>query len=136
MKNLSALDFCNSPVWNIEFDELDFFPSLNCIFLPPVACKIQVWNRLKIHFIELNISNWRIAKIKCRKSGKMEMNRKRCRWNPPNSTCKPFPHDKIACLQKEIYMLHCTHAKSGLILEFQVSVKTKVNSFIDFECLN
>ena len=26
---LSALDFCNSPVWNIEFDELDFFSSFN-----------------------------------------------------------------------------------------------------------
>ena len=25
---LSELDFSNSPVWNIEFDELDFFPSL------------------------------------------------------------------------------------------------------------
>ena len=25
----SALDFCNSPVWNIEFDELNLFLSLN-----------------------------------------------------------------------------------------------------------
>ena len=25
---LSELDFSNSPVWNVEFDELDFFPSL------------------------------------------------------------------------------------------------------------
>ena len=25
---LSELDFSNSPVWNIKFDELDFFPSL------------------------------------------------------------------------------------------------------------
>ena len=39
---LSALDFCNSPVWHIVFDELDFFSSLNWIFLPAVACKIQV----------------------------------------------------------------------------------------------
>ena len=39
---LSALDFCNnSPDWNIEFDELIFFTSLNWIFLPPVAYKIQ-----------------------------------------------------------------------------------------------
>ena len=53
-------------VWNIVFDELDFFPSLKWIFLPAVACKIQVWNRLKIQFIKLDISNWRIAKIKCR----------------------------------------------------------------------
>ena len=63
---LSALDFCNPPVWNIKFDELDFFLSLNWIFLPAVACKIQVWNRLKIKLIKLDITNWRIAKIKCR----------------------------------------------------------------------
>ena len=31
--------FLNSPVWNIKFDELDFFPSLNWIFLHAVACK-------------------------------------------------------------------------------------------------
>ena len=62
----SALDFCNSPVWNIQFDELDFFPSLNWIFLPAVACTIQDWNRLKIKLIKLDISNWRIVKIKCR----------------------------------------------------------------------
>ena len=38
---LSALDFCNSPVWNIDFDEVEFFPSLHWIFLLSVACKIQ-----------------------------------------------------------------------------------------------
>ena len=48
---VSALGFWNSPVSNIKFDELDFFPSLNWIFLPAVACKIQVWNRLKIKFM-------------------------------------------------------------------------------------
>ena len=53
----SALDFCRYKVWNVKFDELDFFPSLNWIFLPAVACKIQVWNRLKIKFIKLDISN-------------------------------------------------------------------------------
>ena len=58
---LSALNFCNSPVWNIDFDELDFFSILNWIFLSAVACIIQVWNRLKIKFIKLDISNWRIA---------------------------------------------------------------------------
>ena len=62
---LSAIDFCNFLFWNIEFDELDFFPSLNWIFLPAVACKIQVWNRLKIKFIKLDISSWRFATIKC-----------------------------------------------------------------------
>ena len=46
---LSALDFCNSLkycVWCARY-----FPTLNWIFLPVVACKIQVWNRLKIQFI-------------------------------------------------------------------------------------
>ena len=51
---LSALDF-----WNIQI----------VIFLPDVACKIQVWNRLKIQFIKFNISNWRISKIECRYVG-------------------------------------------------------------------
>ena len=36
---LSALDFCNSSVWNIKFDELDFFLSLNWIFY--VCCSLQ-----------------------------------------------------------------------------------------------
>ena len=63
---LSALDFCNFPVWNIEFDELDCFPRLNWIFLPALVCEIQVWNRLKIQFIKLDISNWRMSKIKFR----------------------------------------------------------------------
>ena len=44
-----------------------FFPCLNLIFLFSVACKIQVWNRLKLQFIRPDtISNWRIAKIKFR----------------------------------------------------------------------
>ena len=50
---LSALDFCNSPIWNIKFDELDFYLVSTGIS----ACKIQVWNRLKIKFIKLNISS-------------------------------------------------------------------------------
>ena len=43
---LSPLDFSNSPVWNIQFDELDFFPSFNWIFTACVACKNpdQTWN--------------------------------------------------------------------------------------------
>ena len=40
--------------------------SLKWIFLPIIACKIKVWNGLKIKFIKLDTSNWRIAKIKCR----------------------------------------------------------------------
>ena len=55
---LSALDFWNSQNWNIKFDELDFFPSLNWNFLPAVACKIQVWNRLKIKFIKLDVPTY------------------------------------------------------------------------------
>ena len=43
-----------------------FVSQLNWIFLPAIACKIQVWNRQKIKFIKLNISNWRIAKIECK----------------------------------------------------------------------
>ena len=38
-------------------------------FLPAVACKIQVCNRLKIQFIKLDISNWRITRIKYRYIG-------------------------------------------------------------------
>ena len=30
--NLSALDFCNSLIWNIEFDELDFYSISNLNF--------------------------------------------------------------------------------------------------------
>ena len=63
---LSALDFCNFPGWNIKFDQLNFFPSLIWNFLLAVICKIQVWNRLKIQLIKLDISNWRIVKCKCR----------------------------------------------------------------------
>ena len=44
---LSAPDFWQSLVWNIEFGEL-FFLNLHLIVMPAVvACKIQVWNRLK-----------------------------------------------------------------------------------------
>ena len=37
---LSELEFCNPPVWNIKVDELDFFLTLNLIFLSAVVCKI------------------------------------------------------------------------------------------------
>ena len=36
--HLSALDFCNSPVWNMEFDELDFYSISNLNF---TGIKIQ-----------------------------------------------------------------------------------------------
>ena len=37
------LIFANHPVLDVKCDELDFFfPSLKFIFLPAVACKIQV----------------------------------------------------------------------------------------------
>ena len=63
---LSGLDFCNSLAWNIQFGELNFFPSLNWIFIGCAACKKPVWIGLKIQFIILDISNWRIAKIQIR----------------------------------------------------------------------
>ena len=43
-----------------------FFLVWTGFFCLLVVCKIQVWNRLKIKFIKLDISNWRIAKIECR----------------------------------------------------------------------
>ena len=63
---LSALDFCNSPVWNIEFDELDFQSISNLNFTGYSRQKNPVQTGKKIQFIKLNISNWRIANIKCR----------------------------------------------------------------------
>ena len=63
---LSALDFCNSPVWNIEFDELDFFPSSNWIFVGYTGSKKPVQTGKKYQFIKLEISNWRIWKIQFR----------------------------------------------------------------------
>jgi hypothetical protein len=55
--------------WFLQFSSLKcqvwltwfFFPSLIWIFLPTIVCKIQVWNGLKIKFIKLEISNWKIA---------------------------------------------------------------------------
>ena len=44
-----SLDFRHSGplVWNFEFDEVDFFPSLNWIFTACVACKNPVQTRKK-----------------------------------------------------------------------------------------
>ena len=39
---LSALDFWHSLVWNVEFDELDFFSSLNWIFASYTGSKNPV----------------------------------------------------------------------------------------------
>jgi hypothetical protein len=66
---LSALDFFNSPVWNIQFDELNFLSTsnLNCTGYSRQKNPVQI--REKILFIKLNISNWKIAKIKCRYIG-------------------------------------------------------------------
>ena len=38
----SALDFWHTPVWNFEFDELNFFPSLNWIFASYTGIKSPV----------------------------------------------------------------------------------------------
>ena len=51
---LSELDFSNSPVWNFQFDELIFFPSLNWIFTACVAYKNPVQTRKKS-----SSSNWK-----------------------------------------------------------------------------
>ena len=49
--------------------QFEILSLMNWIFLPAIACKIPVWNRLKIKFIKLDISNWRIAKIECKQIG-------------------------------------------------------------------
>ena len=60
---LSALDFYKHPVWNIEFDELDFFfLSLNSIFASYTGSKNQIHNRQKIKFIKLDFSNMTFRK--------------------------------------------------------------------------
>ena len=61
--------FWHSLIWNFEFDELDFFPSLNWIFTACVACKNPVQTLKKIRFIKLGISSLIMSKIKCRLKG-------------------------------------------------------------------
>ena len=51
----SALDFWNSLLWNIKFDEFDIFPTLEQIFLPAVTSQIQVWNGLYFQSFKLDI---------------------------------------------------------------------------------
>ena len=63
---LSEQDFSNFPVWNFHFDELDFFPSLNWIFVDYTGSKTPVQTGKKYLFIKLEISNWRIWKIQFR----------------------------------------------------------------------
>ena len=64
--NVSALDFWNYQVWNIEYDELDFWSISNWNFTGYSRKKNPVQTRKKNPVIKLNISNWRIAKIKIR----------------------------------------------------------------------
>ena len=47
-----ALDFCKIPVWNIELDELDFFPSLNLIL---TACVITCSRHRNLQNIRIRI---------------------------------------------------------------------------------
>ena len=63
---LSKLAFSNSPVWNFQFDELDFFPSLKWIFVGYTGSKNPVQTGKKYQFIKLEISNWKIWKIQFR----------------------------------------------------------------------
>ena len=58
---LSALDFCNSPVWRTWFSvyfKLDFWR------LHQAEKSTTNWEKNPV--MKLDISNWRIAKIKCR----------------------------------------------------------------------
>ena len=45
-------------VWKIKLDEIDFWSIPNLIFTACVACKIQVRNRPKINFVQLDFSNF------------------------------------------------------------------------------
>ena len=73
---LSELDFSNSPVWNIEFDELDFFPSLKyqvpkSQFRNPfhwvrvVKNVISKWTKMKISQVSISLihSKFELEKI-------------------------------------------------------------------------
>ena len=55
---LSVSDFWHSQGWNFEFDELDFFPSLNV-----QAGKIQYKLGKKS-----SLSNWKVQTWECQKS--------------------------------------------------------------------
>ena len=48
---LSGLDFCKIPVWNIEFNELDFLSSLNLIFTACHSAVSPLENTNGINFI-------------------------------------------------------------------------------------
>ena len=71
---LSELDFSNSPVWNIEFDELDFFPVWNqLMFFNPISfweCQ-NFFDWTKNNFLLLNftlsksIENSEVLVISC-----------------------------------------------------------------------
>ena len=63
-KNKSDALFICTWFLEIKFDKLDFWSILNLIFTTSVACKIQVWKRPKIKFVQFNFS-----KIKCRSIG-------------------------------------------------------------------
>ena len=45
---LSALDFCNSPVWNIEFDEL-FFSLFQTWILQQAEKSSSNWEKISVH---------------------------------------------------------------------------------------
>ena len=49
-------------VCKIKLDELDFWSISNLIFTACVACKIQVRNRPKIKFVQLDFSNLNFQK--------------------------------------------------------------------------
>ena len=70
LKELDILSICT---WFLTFSSLkfwvnrvDFFPSLKWIFTACVDCNNPFQTRKKIQFIKLDISNWRMSKIKCK----------------------------------------------------------------------
>ena len=57
-------DFWYSLVWNIEVDAMGFFFYYELDFLSTVACRIQVWNKLKVKSIKLD-TYFKLENVKC-----------------------------------------------------------------------
>ena len=66
---LFAPDFSNSPVWNIEFDELYFSPSLKSQFRNPfhwiriVKNVISKWTKMKFSQVSISLIHRNLKKI-------------------------------------------------------------------------
>ena len=68
---LSALDFSNSPVWNIKFDEMDFFPSLKYLIQKSQFRNPFRWVRVIKNIIskwtKMKFSRLHTGNVNCRK---------------------------------------------------------------------